>query len=156
MDPNLFDNVQINDNVNQDIRYTTEVINALYNLEGGDKLIQKRQNEDRLVEIDRYYIAKYKAQTRVLKTFIFFCCLALIGSVLFNKGIISLLMYTSYVGILGIIMLYIVGRDIVNIFIRDSTNYDEYDYSLSYSPSFSDVSGSYNSAELSNIPSCPS
>jgi hypothetical protein len=158
MNAKIFDNVPLTDDVKLDMYMTTGVIKTLYQLEGGDKLIQQRKNEDRLVEINHYYIAKYQAQTKVLKTFIFFCCLAMIGSILYNKGLITMLTFTIYTGLLGFIMLYVIGRDIFNIFIRDSRNYDEIDYSLSYTPSFPDIDLSGNTpsaAELSNIPSCP-
>lgn len=158
MNAKIFDNVPLTDDVKLDMYMTTGVIKTLYQLDGGDKLIQQRKNEDRLVEINHYYIAKYQAQTKVLKTFIFFCCLAMIGSILYNKGLITMLTFTIYTGLLGFIMLYVIGRDIFNIFIRDSRNYDEIDYSLSYTPSFPDIDLSGNTpsaAELSNIPSCP-
>lgn len=158
MNAKIFDNVPLTDDVKLDMYMTTGVIKTLYQLEGGDKLIQQRRNENRLVEINHYYIAKYQAQTKVLKTFIFFCCLAMIGSILYNKGLITMLTFTIYTGLLGFIMLYVIGRDIFNIFIRDSRNYDEIDYSLSYTPSFPDIDLSGNTpsaAELSNIPSCP-
>jgi hypothetical protein len=134
------------------------IVKTLYELDGGDKLIQQRKNENRLIEIDRYYIAKYKAETKVLQVVIFFCCLALIGSILYNKEIISLLMYTTYVGFISLIMLLVIGRDMYNIFIRDSTNFDEIDYTLSYRPVIPDISSNinYNTGELSNLPSCPS
>jgi hypothetical protein len=157
MDPNVFDNVPQDNAVKLDIYTTTGVMSRLYDLEGGDKLIQQKKNEDRLVQIDRYYIAKYKAETRVLQSVVFFCCVAMVGSVLFNKGLISLLSFTMYIGFVGIIMLYVIGRDIYNIFIRDSANYDEIDYNFYYTPPGSNASGqNYTSAELSNMPSCPS
>jgi hypothetical protein len=153
MDPNVFDGVQQNDAVKKDLYWTTDVVKKLYQLKGGDKLLQQRKNEDRLLKLDRYYIAKYKAQTRVLKSFIFFCCLALVGSILLNKGLITSLTYTVYAGLLGIVMLYVISRDIINIFLRDSTNFDEYDYSLFYTP----VQGTSGpSIAESNIPTCPS
>jgi len=158
MNANLFDQVPQTDDVKLDMYMTTGVIKTLYQLEGGDKLIQQRKNENRLVEINHYYIAKYQAQTKVLQSFIFFCCLAMIGSILYNKGFITLLTFTIYTGLLGFIMIYVIGRDIFNIFIRDNRNYDEIDYSLSYTPSFPDIDLSGNTpsaAELSNIPSCP-
>ena len=89
----------------------------------------------------------------MLKSFIFFCCLALVGSVLLNKGLITSLTYIIYVGILGFIMLYVIGRDIINIFLRDSTNFDEYDYALYYTP-IKGTSGP--SIAESEIPTCPS
>ena len=153
MDPNVFDNVPQTEAVKKDLYWTTDVIKKLYEIKGGDKLVQQRKNEDRLVKIDRYYIAKYKAQTRVLKSFIFFCCLALVGSVLLNKGLITSLTYIIYVGILGFIMLYVIGRDIINIFLRDSTNFDEYDYALYYTP----IKGTSGPSIVeSEIPTCPS
>ena len=157
MNPNIFDNVPRNHDSEMDIYWANGVMKTLYELEGGDKLYQQRKNENRLIEIDHYYIAKYKAETRILQTVVFFCCLAMVGSVLFNVGFISLLMYTSYVGIVGILMLYFVLRDIYRIYSKDSQNFDEIDYSLYYKKDDLDISGTiYNTAELSNLPSCPS
>ena len=119
------------------------------------ELYQDKNNKDRLVEIDRYYIAKYKAEIRVLKTFIFFCCLALIGSIFYNKGMISMLLFTIYTGLLFLVMFIVIARDLINIFLRDSTNFDEYDYSFFYKPKRSGVMyKTYNAGELSKIPTC--
>jgi hypothetical protein len=159
MDPNVFDKYYARNPddaaLNLDVAMTTSVIKMLYGIKGGDSLYQDKNNKDRLVEIDRYYIAKYKAEIRVLKTFIFFCCLALIGSIFYNKGMITMLFFTIYTGLLFLVMFIVIARDLINIFLRDSTNFDEYDYSFFYKPKQSGVMyKTYNAGELSKIPTC--
>jgi hypothetical protein len=111
-----------------------------------------------LVQLDRYYIAKLQAETRVLKTIVFFCCLGLIGTLIFNNRLITSLFYTVYMGILFFIMFIIVSRDLVDIFLRDNMIFDEYDYAFLNRPAVSLMTGDdyYNDAELSNLPTCAS
>ena len=162
MDPNIFDNAYAanpTDNaLNMDIEMTNSVIKSLYELKGGDRFAQEKLNKNRLVQLDRYYIAKFQAETRVLKTVVFFCCLALIGTVIFNKQLITSLFYTLYMGIIFIIMLFIISRDLFDIFLKDNMNFDEYDYAFLNRPAVSLMTGDdyYNDAELSNLPTCAS
>jgi len=161
MDPNVFDSAYAsnpNDNaLTLDIAMTNSVIRALYEVKGGDRLFQDKKNKDRLVQIDRYYIAKFQAETRILQTVVFFCCLALIGTLLYNKQLFSLLFYTIYICILFLIMFFFIARDLFNIFLRDSTNFDEYDHKFLYSPGNPvNFKNTYNDAELSNLPTCAS
>jgi hypothetical protein len=162
MDPNIFDNAYAanpNDNaLNMDIEMTNSVIKSLYELKGGDKYAQEKINKNRLVQLDRYYIAKLQAETRVLKTIVFFCCLGLIGTLIFNNRLITSLFYTVYMGILFFIMFIIVSRDLVDIFLRDNMIFDEYDYAFLNRPAVSLMTGDdyYNDAELSNLPTCAS
>jgi hypothetical protein len=156
MNPDLFNDVSLNSStiIKDYVKNTTSVANMLYQLEGGDDLIQTKDNQTRLMHIDRYYIAKYRAETRILQSFIFFCCLVLIGCVLLNNGLFTTLMFTCYVSFIFLLMIYVIGLDMYNIFIRDNTNFDEIDY---YPPSKSDsMYKTHNTVEISNLPSCPS
>jgi hypothetical protein len=162
MDPNIFDNAYTanpNDNaLNMDIEITNSVIKSLYELKGGDKYAQEKINKNRLVQLDRYYISKLQAETRVLKTIVFFCCLGLIGTLIFNNSFITSLFYTVYMGILFFIMFIIVSRDLADIFLRDNMIFDEYDYAFLNRPAVSLMTADnyYNDAELSNLPTCAS
>ena len=153
MDPNIFDNVtnDSSDDIKEYVQKTSLVANVLYEIEGGDGLKQLKENQTRMLQIDRYYIAKYKAETRVLQRFVLFCCLVLIGSIFYNKGLVTLSMFTSYVIIICIVMVYVIGLDVYNIFIKDNTNFDEIDYSIYYAPG----PNNYNRTKISNLPSCP-
>ena len=55
-------------------------------------------------------------------------------------------------------MLFIVARDLYDIFLRDNMNFDEYDYAFLNRPAVSLQTGDnyYNDAELSNLPTCAS
>jgi len=159
MDRNMFNDADTSDPMTRwDLNGATAVVDMLYQLDGGKNALQLKRNEDRLLEIDRYYISKYKAQTNILKTFIFFCCLALIGAIIYNKQLMTLLTYTCYIAFIFIVMLLIIGRDIFNLFMRDNQNFDEFDYSIYYRPTSigSNMYKGRNTAELSNLPSCPS
>jgi len=152
MDPSYYDNCY---NI-IDIKQSTIVAKALYELEGGDNLKQLQNNQERLIQIDNFYISKYRAQTYVLQQIVFFCCLGLIGAIFYNKQIISQLVFNMYLLILLIVLLYYTGYSIYDIFLRDSHNFDEYDYTFINKPSFQNpdkITGSLN-VKFSNISSC--
>jgi len=153
MNPNFYDGST--DEI--DITNSTYVANQLYHLANVDNLQQLHDNQERLIQSDRYYIAKYKAQNYILQQIVFFCCLGLIGAILYNKQWISLTMFNVYLLLLFIVLLFYIGRGLFDIFIRDSHNFDEYDYSMLNNPNMNGLDKKNNGTadfELSGIPSC--
>ena len=153
-DPNIFDNSdKTNPNVMADIensKILTNIVNKIYDI---SNIPQTITNQNRLIEIDTYYILKYKAQSDILKKIIFFCCLGLIGAVLYNKKIISSYNYTIYLGFLFALLIIFIAKDIYNIFLRDNTHFKEYDY-LAPPVYNSKIFKNTNTIELSNLPTC--
>ncbi len=155
MDPDYY-NTSTDATDATDIINSTNVANQLYNLENGDNLEQLQNNQERLIKIDRFYVSKYKAQNYILQQIVFFCCLALIGAILYNKQMITLTMFNVYLLLLFIALLYYAGRSLFNIILRDNHNFDEYDYAMLNNPNF-DTPNKTNGKldlQLSDLPSC--
>jgi hypothetical protein len=111
-------------------------------------------NLQRNAEVDMFFILKYKKQIETLKHVIIICCIGLIGSVLYHNGFITSDVYTLYLGAVFGIGLFIVLYDLFDIFIRNSINFNEYDYEFIYKPPIIPKSTptNYNALELSNMP----
>lgn len=80
------------------------------------------------LQVNNYYILKYKSESHILKSIIFFCGLALIGCFFFLKGLIGEPLYIIY---LGFIITFGIGYIIYNLYYlkyRDNQHFDEYDY----------------------------
>lgn len=153
-------NGQASDNLTTDVTNIGIATNMLSQLMDGTKngteLTQIRNNQKRLIESDTYYISKYKAQSSVLQMIVFFCCLGLIGAVIYHNHWITSLVFTIYLGCLLAILLVFIIKDVIIIFFRDSRNFNEYDFGALYSPatSNSNSNSNLNTAELSQFPTC--
>jgi hypothetical protein len=90
-----------------------------------EEIIKKRQ-----VQMNVYYIKRYYKQIGILKQIIFFCCLGLIGFILYNYGILSEKILVLYIGSLLAILFVKVLYDLWDLYIRDDKNFDEYDFSI--------------------------
>lgn len=111
-------------------------------------------NLQRNAEVDIFYILKYKKQIQTLQHIIIICCVGLIGSVLYHNQLIPSDVYTMYLGVVFGIGLIIIFYDLFNIFIRNSNDFNQYDYEFIYSPPMIPKSTpkNYNLLELSNMP----
>ena len=161
MDVNIFSNAQVeNENTILDIKNTTLVAQMLYELKGGNVNNDNNiyNNQERLIQIDKYYLLKYKAQSDILKTIIFFCFLGLVGAVLYNKNLISSSIYNIYLGSIFALLIILISKNTYNIFLRDNINFDEYDYGFLYKPPATALTMNKNTnlVELSNMPTCGS
>jgi len=83
---------------------------------------------ERQIDVNKYYIMKYQSESYILKLIIFFCGLALIGSLFFFKGFIGETLYIIYLGIIISIGIITIGYNIYNLLYRDNIRFDEYDY----------------------------
>ena len=131
--------------------------NMISSISGNNDLRQIKQNQHRLIQSDTYYLSKYKAQSMILKTIIFFCCLGLIGTILFHKSLISNLVFTIYLGILLAILFILIAKDTFNIFLRDSFNFNEFDFGFFYKPtstSTTTLDDYWSDAQLADFPTC--
>ena len=94
----------------------------------------------KLLDVNNYYILKYKSESNILKLIIFFCGLALIGCVFFLKGLIGETLYIIYLGfIISIGVVYVI-YNIYDLKYRDNQRFDEYDYGYMDEPG-TDLSG---------------
>ena len=88
----------------------------------------------KLLDVNNYYILKYKSESNLLKLIIFFCGLALIGCFFFLKGLIGEALYIIYLGfIISIGVVYII-YNIYDLKYRDNQRFDEYEYGYMEEP----------------------
>lgn len=146
-----------NSNEKLDLDNQVPLLKLINSIERPNDLLQIRNNQERLIQIDQYYIAKYKAQSNVLKKVIFMSCLGLVGAVLYHNKLIPSFAFTIYLGVITSILCIIIAKDVFNIFLRDNMIFDEYDYGFLTPPIISgNMHNVYNTAELSNMPTCSS
>lgn len=89
---------------------------------------KKNIHDEKELEVNNYYILKYKSESDILKSIIFFCGLSLIGCFFFLKGLIGETLYIIYLGcIITFGMIYII-YNMYNLKYRDNQKFDEYDY----------------------------
>lgn len=84
--------------------------------------------DERQIEINNYYIMKYKSESYIFKLIIFFCGLALIGCLFFSKGFISETLYIIYLGIIISVGIITIIYNVYDLLYRDKRRFDEYDY----------------------------
>ena len=94
----------------------------------------------KLLDVNNYYILKYKSESNILKLIIFFCGLALIGCVFFLKGLIGEGLYIIYLGFIITIGVVHVIYNIYDLKYRDNQRFDEYEYGYINKPG-TDISG---------------
>lgn len=121
-------------NYKNDISDINDVYDKLDTLETDNNIGSKLYNEEikkkREIQVNSYYIQKYYKQINILKEIAFFCCLGLIGFILFNMGILSETILVSYVGILLALLFIKVMYDLWDIYIRDDRYFDEYNFKI--------------------------
>jgi hypothetical protein len=84
--------------------------------------------DEKELEVNNYYILKYKSESHILKSIIFFCGLSLIGCFFFLKGLIGEALYIIYLGcIITFGMIYII-YNMYDLKYRDNQKFNEYDY----------------------------
>jgi hypothetical protein len=88
----------------------------------------------KLLDVNNYYILKYKSESHILKLIIFFCGLALIGCLFFLKGFIGETLYIIYLGFIITIGLFYIIYNIYDLIYRDNQRFDEYDYGYMQKP----------------------
>lgn len=84
--------------------------------------------DEKEIEVNNYYILKYKSESHILKSIIFFCGLALIGCLFFLKGLIGEALYIIYLGCIITIGIVYIIYIIYDVKYRDNQQFDEYDY----------------------------
>jgi hypothetical protein len=86
------------------------------------------------LDVNNYYILKYKSESNILKLIIFFCGLALIGCFFYLKGLIGETLYIIYLGFIIIIGILCVIYKIYDLTYRDNQKFDEYNYGYIQKP----------------------
>lgn len=85
-------------------------------------------NKLRLVEINTYFGKRYNAYSKIMKTIVIICIPVIILTVLANKGLLFLNIYTLLTFIILVIGALIISFQLIDIYNRDNMNWDEYDW----------------------------
>jgi hypothetical protein len=88
----------------------------------------ERYNKLRLVEINTYYGKRYNAHAKIMKIIVFTCIPIILFSILYNKQILSLPIYTILSTLTFIIGSIYLWNEFVDISNRDNMNWDEYNW----------------------------
>ena len=91
-------------------------------------LEEEKNNKIRLVEINDYYGQKYSEHSDLMKIIVIMLVPILILAILFNKGLIPVKIYYILIGIIAIIGGVYIWKTVFSIMLRDSMNYQEYDW----------------------------
>jgi|LauGreDrversion2_2_1035103.scaffolds.fasta_scaffold30773_2 lipopolysaccharide export LptBFGC system permease protein LptF len=93
---------------------------------------KERREHRRQNEINRYYQKKYERQIVILQKIVIFFCLAILGT-LFPDNIKPL-----YLGLLFAIGFVVIFYDMWDVFLRDSRDFDQYNFNYFYMKPFDD------------------
>jgi len=99
----------------------------------------QKYNKLRLVEINTYYGKRYNAHTQIMKTIVITCIPIIILAALANRGILPPKLYRLLAGIVLIIGVIILGRQLIDLSNRDNMNWDEYNWYFNQSEAPSDT-----------------
>jgi uncharacterized membrane protein (DUF485 family) len=141
------------DNYLTDMSMSNYYTNMLYNVHNLNDVSQNSINLERNSEVSAFYLFKYNKQIYLLKLIIFVCCIALIGCIIYNYGIMPSNMFTIYLGVVfaigGILVLY----NLFDIYVRDNHNFNEYDqlYKPPLPNSVNTSLRTYTTQELANM-----
>ena len=89
-------------------------------------LEDQKYNKLRLVEINTYYGKRYNAHSGLMKTIVIMCIPIIILTILVNKEILPSKIYAFLMGLILLIGIISIGRQLIDIGSRDNMNWDEY------------------------------
>lgn len=90
---------------------------------------EERINRLRLVEINRYYGAKYKHHTSILKNVTLMFAVLLVIVMMNNTGKLPIMVFKSLVVIVLVIGLYAIVKELFDAYTRDNMIYAQYNWS---------------------------
>lgn len=102
-----------------------ELNNAKQNL---NKLQDAKNNKMRMVEINTYYGQRYQSHTNIMKLIIVITIPLLILAILNKKQLLPTNIINIITGIILVIGVFLLIRQIYDLYKRDNMNYDEYDW----------------------------
>jgi hypothetical protein len=117
------------DALEQDVAAINILENELNDAKIRMNLLEDRKyNKLRSVEINTYYGKRYSAHSHLMKMIIIMCILIIILAVLANRGILPPNLYVFLTGIILIIGIVLIGRQLIDLSNRDNMNWDEYNW----------------------------
>jgi hypothetical protein len=105
-------------------------------------LEDEKYNKLRLVEINTYYGKQYNAYKDVAKNIVYICILVLIIVILGIQGILPPNIYITLNGLVIVVGVVIIGKQIIKLSNKDNMNFDEYDWYFNKSKAPVDTTGS--------------
>jgi hypothetical protein len=128
-------NKVINSNYNLDVGLSTGLLKYLDSYKSEPNVNNPNSDyKQRHIDVNTYYIMKYQSESYILKLIIFFCGLALIGSLFFLKGFINESVYILYLGIIISVGIITIAYNIYTLIYRDNTRFDEIDFGYMNDP----------------------
>ena len=89
---------------------------------------QNLHNKNRFLEIRNFYDKKMNDQINIFKFMIFVCCIMLFITFFYKNGFISDNIFVVLIGVgISVLVIYVIGK-LIDIILRDSNVYDEYNY----------------------------
>jgi hypothetical protein len=125
-------NINIDGNYNYDMTVSQGLLKYLNSYNSNP--IPNYAYNKRQIDVNNYYIMKYQSETYLLKLIIFFCGLALIGSLFFLKGLIGESLYILYLGIIISVGIIMIVYNIYKLIYRDNMKFDEIDFGYMSTP----------------------
>ena len=96
------------------------------------KKLQILQNEKinklRLVGVNTYYSKRYTAHTYIMKIIVLLSIIILIISILSNRGLLPRNVQYFLLGIIVILGVYLIGKQVIDLYYRSNINFDEYEW----------------------------
>lgn len=111
----------------------------------------ERNNTLRMVEINTYYGKQYGAQAQLMRTIALGCIPILLFSVLYSKDILSGKIYGLCVTIVLVILIFMVGKQWLDMRNRSDMNYDEYNWYFNPETAPSSTSGGTSGGETEDV-----
>ena len=119
------------DAIGQDVAAINILENELNDAKIRMNLLENQKyNKLRSVEINTYYGKRYKAHSNLMKMIVIMCILIIILAVLANKGILPQSLHGFLTGLILIIGVILLGRQLIDMSNRDNMNWDEYNWNF--------------------------
>jgi hypothetical protein len=137
----------LHENYRIDVSYSS-VVNELItdlNQKVGPQVEKELQLKQKKMEIQDYYTKSYDKQIQIFKIIVFFTLFALVGGICLHYRLISSSIFALYLGLVLSIGFIVLFYALWDFFLRDSTEFDEYNFLVYQSPaSVPDLSLSSN------------
>ena len=89
---------------------------------------QDINNKKRHLEINQYYNAKYEKQQKIIRNMVILLSIMILLSAIFKIGLLPEKLFVALIGTIFAIMFIYFVYESLNIYFRDSRNFDEYTY----------------------------
>ena len=122
-------------NYKTDLKYLDSIHELINDLSDNVvRNVEKKVNvKKRQQEIHEYYHKQYDQQIFLVKVLIFFAMFAIVGSILLHYSVISVNVFSAYLGFIFSIAFVVFFYYLWDFYIRDTTIFDEYEFG-NYSP----------------------